>query len=258
MKPANESGIVLGRASREWHRWLFFLAAIGLAGIDIAADSILASRSSVPSGLNLLPPFLYAFFAIVLLLSFYLARKEALIDALREQIKDQKIETEMNREIALLDPVTGIYNRRYARIMLQREVNRANRYGSVLAIMMVDVTGFRRVNESLGHTGGDVILRQIALLLQNKIRNSDIIIRFGGDEFLLVLPEAQEEGIEKLAERIRESIHEWAPTAGVAELNLNFAIGIAYYKSNSQIDKVILLAEQRMLEDRLAPQPQRK
>jgi diguanylate cyclase (GGDEF)-like protein len=164
----------------------------------------------------------------------------------------------MNREIALLDPVTGIYNRRYARIMLQREVNRANRYGSVLAIMMVDVTGFRRVNESLGHTGGDVILRQIALLLQNKIRNSDIIIRFGGDEFLLVLPEAQEEGIEKLAERIRESIHEWAPTAGVAELNLNFAIGIAYYKSNSQIDKVILLAEQRMLEDRLAPQPQRK
>ncbi len=247
---STEADVVLPRSRREWRIWLFLVLGVGLLGLGASIYLAVRDYSITAPAIHFMPPLLFGFLATLLLLHFYLAQKEAVIEALREEVIDQKIEAELNRELALLDPVTEVYNRRYARIILQREVSRANRYGSTIALMMIDVTSFRRVNESLGHTGGDVVLRQIAHLLQNKIRNSDIIIRFGGDEFLLVLPEAQKEGIEKLVVRLKESFLSWAPTAGLGDFGLRFAIGVAYYTSDSQIDKVLTLAEDRMLQDR--------
>ena len=145
--------------------------------------SLARTRAASASVLDLLPPVLFGFLSIVLLLNFYLARAEAIIEALREEVIAQKIEAELNREMSLMDPITEVYNRRFLRIILQRETKRVDRNGTTLALMMVDITGFHRVNESLGHTGGDVALHHIAHLLQDNVRNSDIIVRFGGDEF---------------------------------------------------------------------------
>jgi diguanylate cyclase (GGDEF)-like protein len=229
---------------------------VGIVGLGAAVYGFLLKTGAASrSVLDLLPPVLFGFLAVVLLLNFYFARAEAIIEALREQVITQKIEAELNRELSLLDPVTEVYNRRYARIILQREAKRVNRNGTLLALMMVDITGFRRVNESLGHTGGDVALHQIAHLLQDKIRNSDIIVRFGGDEFLLILPEAQKDGIELLAGRLRQAVIDWAPTAGLGDFGLRFAIGTAYYKADSKVDEVLGIAEDRMLQDRQPAEP---
>jgi diguanylate cyclase (GGDEF)-like protein len=251
-----ERGVVVPHISRDWRAWLMLILISGLVGMGAAVYVYVArTRAVSPSVLDLLPPVLFGFLSIVLLLNFYLARSESIIEALSEEVMTQKIEAELNRELSLLDPVTEVYNRRYARIILQSEAKRVNRNGTTLALMMVDITGFRRVNDSLGYTGGDVALHQIAHLLRDKIRNSDIIVRFGGDEFMLILPEAQKEGIELLAGRLRKAIVDWAPTAGLGDFGLRFAIGTAYYNADSKIDQVLSVAEDRMLQDREPAEP---
>jgi len=251
---SDDPRVEIPRMSQDWRAWLMLVLVLGLIGMGAAVYIYLARTPGIRSSfVDLLPPLLFGFLSVVLLLNFYVARSEAVIEALREEVITQKIEAELNRELSLLDPVTEVYNRRYARIILQREAKRVSRYGSTLALMMVDITGFRRVNESLGHTGGDVALHQIAHLLQSKIRNSDIIVRFGGDEFLLILPEGQKEGVELLAGRLRQSIIDWAPTAGLGDFGLRFAIGTGYFTSECKLDEILSIAEDRMLQDRQAP-----
>jgi diguanylate cyclase (GGDEF)-like protein len=106
------------------------------------------------------------------------------------------------------------------------------------------------VNESLGHTGGDVVLRQIAQLLQAKLRNSDLVVRFGGDEFLLILPDTDDAGVQLLNARMKESLADWSRRSGMTEFNLRFAIGSARYTQDRPLDDLLKAAEQRLQQDR--------
>ena len=162
----------------------------------------------------------------------------------------KKSEGEQTGGRALLGGATKFYNRRYLRVLLSKEISRVKRYGKGLAVMMADITGFRRVNDSLGHTGGDVVLRQIAHLLQQRIRNSDFIVRYGGDEFLLVLPDTDDAGVYVLAGRMKEALREWTRRSGMQEFKLRLAIGVARYSTDRPIEEMLKLAEQRMLLDR--------
>jgi diguanylate cyclase (GGDEF)-like protein len=199
---------------------------------------------------QLIPPMLFGVIALLVLVNFYLAQRDAVIRGLQHELVQQKIEAELNRELALQDPVTEVYNRRYLRVMLSKEISRVKRLGKSLAVMLVDITGFRRVNESLGHTGGDVVLRQIAQLLQTKARNSDLVVRFGGDEFLLILPETDDAGVQMLSARIKESLADWSRRSGMTEFNLRFAIGSARYTQDRPLDDLLKAAEQRLQQDR--------
>jgi diguanylate cyclase (GGDEF)-like protein len=199
---------------------------------------------------QLFPPLLFGVIALLVLINFYVAQKDAVITGLEQELVQQKIEAELNRELALVDPVTEVYNRRYLRVLLSKEISRVKRYGKGLAVMMADITGFRRVNDSLGHTGGDVVLRQIAHLMQQRIRNSDFIVRFGGDEFLLVLPDTDDAGVYVLAGRMKEALREWSRRSGMQEFKLRLALGVARYSADRPIEEMIKLAEQRMLLDR--------
>ena len=244
-------GRVLGQ-THGLQLWSMLVLALGLIGLALAVYGLL--RTPNPGATNdaaaLLPPLLFGLIAVLVLLNFYLAQRDAVMRGVQQELVHQKIEAELNRELALLDPVTEVYNRRYARVILKREVSRVKRYGQGLSVMMVDITGFRRVNDSLGHTGGDVVLRQIAHLLQTRIRNSDIIVRFGGDEFLLVLSEAEAGGVELLAGRLKSSFVDWSAQSGMADFGLRLAIGVAHFTPESAVDEILALAEQRMMQDK--------
>lgn len=244
---------ILQTQRRDWQLWSVLVLGFGLVGIAITLYLLLQAPSSAwsPQGVaQLVPPLLFGVLSLLVLVNYYVAQKEAVIQGLQQELISQKIEAELSRELALLDPVTEVYNRRYLRVILSKEISRVKRYGKGLAVMLVDITGFRRVNESLGHTGGDVVLRQIAQLLQGKIRNSDIIVRFGGDEFLLVLPDTDDAGVHLLAGRLKESLREWNRRSGMTEFALRFAIGVARYSSERPVDEILKLAEQRMLQDK--------
>jgi two-component system cell cycle response regulator len=238
---------------RDWQFWSFLVLGLAIVGIGMAAYGLLSAPGTawtIQGITQLIPPMLFGVIALLVLVNFYLAQRDAVIRGLEHELVQQKIEAELNRELALQDPVTEVYNRRYLRVMLSKEISRVKRLGKSLAVMLVDITGFRRVNESLGHTGGDVVLRQIAQLLQSKLRNSDLVVRFGGDEFLLILPDTDDAGVQLLTSRMKEALADWSRRSGMTEFNLRFAIGSARYTQDRPLDDLLKSAEQRLQQDR--------
>jgi diguanylate cyclase (GGDEF)-like protein len=119
--------------------------------------------------------------------------------ALRKAVQDLQ-------EQAVTDPLTGLYNRRYLREALSRELMRAKRKNSPLAVVMVDADHFKRINDTLGHEAGDMVLKELGALFKRSIRGSDIACRYGGEEFALLLPDASLDGAERKAEDIRMAV----------------------------------------------------
>jgi diguanylate cyclase (GGDEF)-like protein/PAS domain S-box-containing protein len=109
------------------------------------------------------------------------------------------------RHQAIRDPLTGLFNRRYMEETIERELHRATRNGAPLGVIMFDIDHFKEFNDNFGHAAGDAILRELGTYLESKIRHEDIACRYGGDEFILVLPECPIETTRQRAEQLREA-----------------------------------------------------
>jgi diguanylate cyclase (GGDEF)-like protein len=112
--------------------------------------------------------------------------------------------SERLRQLATTDELTGLYNRRFFLNRWAWECERAKRYARPLACLMIDVNGFKQVNDRLGHQAGDTLLKQVAQELKTVLRYSDVLARFGGDEFVVALPETTPEQAAAVAEKLRE------------------------------------------------------
>ncbi|MEN3010859.1 MAG: diguanylate cyclase [Candidatus Bipolaricaulaceae bacterium] len=129
------------------------------------------------------------------------------------------------RDLSHRDPLTNLYNRRYLFEVLSREIRRAQRYGHPFALALLDVDNFRWVNNVFGHLRGDEVLKAIARLLLQNLRACDYVFRYGGDEFLLLLPETDEAGAE---EAVRQKLRAWSRTLELGFV-LDFSAGIAAF-----------------------------
>ena len=110
------------------------------------------------------------------------------------------------RSQAMRDPLTGLFNRRYLTELLELELRRAQRSNSSVGVVMLDLDHFKRVNDTFGHLAGDTVLREVAELLKSKCRSGDIVSRFGGEEFMLILPSASLEYATRRADALRDAI----------------------------------------------------
>jgi len=113
---------------------------------------------------------------------------------------------EVWQQQSIRDPLTGLFNRRYLEESLEREISRAERQQQTVGIIMLDVDHFKIFNDTFGHHAGDRLLRELGIFLQQNVRVSDIACRYGGEEFLLILPEASKDTTVQRAEQIREGI----------------------------------------------------
>lgn len=134
-------------------------------------------------------------------------------------------------QLAQTDPLTQLLNRRALTERITAEMERALRYDSTMALLMIDLDHFKRVNDTYGHLVGDDVLRDVAQLLSDTIRASDIVARYGGEEFLVLLPETDDAGAESFAERIREAVehHRFASESLPEPLRLTASVGVAVY-----------------------------
>jgi len=112
------------------------------------------------------------------------------------------------RTQAIRDPLTGLYNRRYLEEMLEREIRRAIRSDQSLGLLMLDLDHFKRFNDTYGHDAGDAVLREAAMFLARNVRAEDIVCRFGGEEFVVILPTASVEAAASRAERLRSKLRD--------------------------------------------------
>jgi len=145
---------------------------------------------------------------------------------LRIREAEKKIET-----MALTDTLTGLYNRRFLYQRFGEEISRAKRGGYALACLMLDIDFFKTVNDSHGHDFGDFVLKELAQLLKENLRGYDAIVRFGGEEFVVLLPGAEIADAERVANKIRGIIGEYEFKKDDISLKVTISIGV--YGCNS-------------------------
>jgi diguanylate cyclase (GGDEF)-like protein/PAS domain S-box-containing protein len=128
-------------------------------------------------------------------------------EAIKLSLSNLKLREKLRAE-AIHDPLTGLFNRRYLEETLPRELHRARRTNAPLSVVMLDLDGFKRFNDTYGHDAGDALLRELGKLVREKLRKSDISCRYGGEEFVLVLPDSSLADAEQRVEQIRAQIKE--------------------------------------------------
>jgi diguanylate cyclase (GGDEF)-like protein len=142
---------------------------------------------------------------------------QALSDAVTRESELQRYQQQLEaanaqlRELATTDPLTGVANRRVFDAQLITLFANARRYGRPLALMILDIDNFKQRNDRFGHDEGDATLRRFAALLSRSVRETDLVVRYGGEEFVLLLPETNEQGALMLSNRILAMIrgYEW-------------------------------------------------
>jgi diguanylate cyclase (GGDEF)-like protein len=138
------------------------------------------------------------------------------------------ISNEMLKYIGLTDSLTGVYNRRYVDRRLLEEIARARRQKYPISFMYIDIDHFKRVNDTVGHGGGDEVLREVAARIKNELRTSDALARFGGEEFVVLLIDANLESAAFVAERIRAGVAGSMITLSPSlQLSVTVSIGVA-------------------------------
>lgn len=120
---------------------------------------------------------------------------------------------ERTKQLATRDGLTDLFNRRYCMQYLETEIRRSKRYDRPLSVAMFDIDHFKKLNDTLGHQAGDKVLGTVALLLLSCSRETDIVGRYGGEEFIAILPETSSEGASSYAERVREAVEHYGNVA---------------------------------------------
>ena len=167
--------------------------------------------------------------------------KAAIILSLGIDITERKQAEEKMIKMATIDPLTGMNNRRSFQIEFAREIASAKRYGNELALFYLDLDQFKIINDTSGHETGDRLLRQVSRALEEVIRGSDILSRIGGDEFTLIMPNAEKQGIESLANKINERLMAIDFSADDNIYKVSTSIGIAIFPQHG-VDEHELLS----------------
>ncbi|MGA3348217.1 MAG: diguanylate cyclase [Candidatus Sulfotelmatobacter sp.] len=147
------------------------------------------------------------------------------------------------RTQSVRDALTGLYNRRYLEEALDREIRRAGRAGQPLGLMMIDLDHFKRFNDTYGHDAGDAVLREAAAFLLRSVRAEDFVCRFGGEEFVVILPTANREGAHARAERLRLKMKDMAVQHQGRSLGMvSFSIGVAAFPEHGASPQELMAA----------------
>ncbi|MCX7991807.1 MAG: diguanylate cyclase [Proteobacteria bacterium] len=144
--------------------------------------------------------------------------------------------------LSIIDPLTQLYNRSYFFKSLEKEITRLNRYEGYLSIMFIDIDDFKQLNDKYGHTVGDIVLKEMANLIRSSLRDVDIAARFGGEEFVIMLPNTNKEGALSTAKRLQEML-KTTPLAGHI---ISASIGIASYTTGLNAKSLIDRADKAM------------
>jgi len=250
---------------RDW--WLWSLAIVVMLLLTVAVVSL-----SFPDLLKVDDPFFQfslnqsvrGLIGLVLLFNTYTIYQQWMIKRLRKQFWQQleamgqlRVRAEEFHKLATTDPLTGLANRRAAQQRLLAEAARSGRHGHPLTIVAFDLNDFKKINDQYGHGAGDEVLRVFAAALARAIRLSDVAVRMGGDEFLLLLPECRVDQVPGLLNRLRRLEVNFQGT----RIPVEFSAGCVGYRQNEtpeefldRVDKE-LYANKRASKVRAVPQP---
>ena len=233
--------------SQRGERWIVVAFLLGVLVLGVLSFLVPLSFWRFNSlDLKVSPQIFFAFVMFLVVAVLFMLRRERLIQELRLQSFRQTLAAQMESSASMLDPLTNVFNRKVLPDLLQREIARAERNNRPLALVVCDLNNFKSLNDRYGHLMGDYVLSQFASTLKLCVRESDHIVRYGGDEFLVVLPETDEAGVEAVKNRIQTKLADLDHEHRFEDLDLSVSLGVFMHVTGQSADQDVAEADARM------------
>jgi len=238
---------ILKLSSRQREGWLLvaFAAAVLLLGVlSLLFPNSFWHQNEL--GVRFSPQILFVVMMGMVVAMLQMVRRETEMRKLRLTNLQQALTARLDQAASMVDALTHVFTRAFLRDVLQGEIKSAERNNRPLSLLMCDLDDFKRVNDRYGHLMGDYVLAQVAAILKSCVRGSDYIIRYGGDEFLILLPETDEKGAEVVRNRIRRKVAEWDRTTRVGDLPVSVSMGVFLHTTGHTAEQDVAEADVRM------------
>lgn len=261
-QPGHDSDNVLANVNRELRKLekrdaeLWMIASVtgilvGTALLAVLLPSAFLKSSNLHFEITVSKELASGLFVLLILANTYIVSRRVEFRKLRQQTISTTMQNELIRLQSFTDPLTEIYNRRALEELASRFIGQARRVRTPLTFLLIDVDHFKQVNTRFGHLTGDFVLTEIATLLKASIRGSDAAIRYGGDEFLIMLSNTHGEGAAHVVDRIETSLNDWNQSSALDHFTLSVSIGVAQWSDGQTIDEVLDLADRHMYEEKV-------
>ncbi len=179
---------------------------------------------------------------LVLIFTGHMVYQHLRLRNIQKKLAEQQIQAEVFRRLALFDPLTGLYNRRFAEQRLRAEIARAERRGLSMIVVLLDLNDFKKINDGHGHRAGDKVLKEFAKCLSSSTRGSDLAVRWGGDEFMLLLLDCEVDQLSLVLGRIVG----FAVELDGKSLPVSFAVGWKAYEPGDGLESLIEAADRNL------------
>ena len=219
-------------------RELLLLTAISLTGLAV----VIALRVHSGEATEMLRSDLVHWFVLAVTMPWFI-RIGGYIRRLRKDLADASIKLEDIEDQARRDELTGVFNRRVLMAALQAEKNRCDRTGDVFCVCIIDIDFFKRVNDEIGHLAGDEVLRKFARAVQQELRATDVFGRYGGEEFMQILPHTNIDGAITYADRIRVQALSLDFSEFAKRCSITVSIGLTQYLRSESVTETLSRAD---------------
>jgi diguanylate cyclase (GGDEF)-like protein len=241
---------------RQWWLWSSTVLVLMLLTIAIASFAFPAILSKEEGTYSFyLNQAVRSLVGMVLLFTVYLVYQQTMITRMRSEMAKQieslaKVQSLTNEvyKLAALDQLTGLYNRRSGEQRLAEEISRAMRHSSPLTVLLIDLDGLKQINDKSGHAAGDIVLKGFSERLQRAIRGSDLAVRLGGDEFMVLLPDCRADEVRHVLARVEGLELEYEGS----KIPCRFSRGWTDYKQGETAEELLKRADQALYANKRA------
>src|SRR6267143_5180693 len=226
---------------RDWWVWGYSIFVFLLLAFVVIAFSLPAVRRGAETIFRVsIVDVVFGLIALVVLFNVYAVSQAILIRRLRRQLAEKQGHSDLLRDLAMVDSLTGLYNRRFAEQRLAAEVARSERKGHPLTVLTLDLNNFKEINDTYGHPAGDLVLQKFAARLNNVIRGGDLAVRLGGDEFLVLLPECTSQQLQLVLGRLGSLEVDWQGQ----HIPITFSAGWKQYELGELPEEMLARADE--------------
>jgi diguanylate cyclase (GGDEF)-like protein len=257
VQPENKADSILSKLSkqltlleqRDFEQWVIVVVTgilVGTGLIAILFPGAIMHTGTVHFEISVSRELFLGLVALLVLFNTYMISVRLKLRRSSREVISTTIQSELLRLQSFSDPLTEVYNRRSLDDMLKKYTSRADRLKKPLSFLMIDVDHFREINSRFGHTTGDFVLLEVATILKSAVRGSDAVVRYGGDEFLVLLADAPREDVDTVKGRIDRFVQDWNNGGHLKDFNLVLSVGSSAWDPCKSIDEIMHEADQEM------------
>jgi diguanylate cyclase (GGDEF)-like protein len=256
-EPENKSESILARLSeqlralekRDFEQWVIVIGTGSLVGAGLVAilfPGAILREGTLHFEVSVSRELFVGLISLLVLFNTYMITSRLRLRRTRGEVISTAIQSELLRLQSFSDPLTEVYNRRSLEDMLKKYTSRSVRLKKPLSFLMIDVDSFHEINTRFGHTTGDFVLLEVATILKSAVRGSDAVVRYGGDEFLIILADAPLEDVEVVKGRIARFVQDWNQSGHLKGFVLSLSVGASQWSLGKTADEIMNEADQRM------------